>query len=100
MSDAHTQALEQVRDHLSAARDHLDEDRPMSARRRIGLARGIVDRELEALAAANPTGAMGAQTSDGQSPRTAQEWAQRLFSPGRTDRARRQARVAELESQR
>ena len=89
MSDKHVESLREVRDHLSAAADHLDEQRPNSARRRVALARGIIERELDALAAANPTAETGAQGSDGQTdgstggPRSAEEWATRLFSPGR-----------------
>jgi hypothetical protein len=80
-------ALTEVSSHLAQAIDHHDAGRPGSARRSIKAAQACVARAIKEAPQdapdpiANPTGAMGAQTSDGQQPRaiTAEDLAKRFF---------------------
>ncbi|MHB1871749.1 MAG: hypothetical protein ACYCT1_12990 [Steroidobacteraceae bacterium] len=80
--------LEEANRHLDAAIQHHDEGSHHAARYRIGQAKKSVTDALGAElaspdAAANPTGAAGAQTSDGHAPRSVEAIAARLFAPGR-----------------
>lgn len=80
--------LEEANRHLDAAIQHHEDGSYHAARYRVGQAKKAVEDALGAEmsspdAAVNPTGAQGAQVSAGKSPRTAEEWARRLFSPGR-----------------
>ena len=68
----HADALREVDGHLAAAAEHLRAGRHESAAWHVGRARGVVARALEGNGVdpiANPTGATGTQTSNGQSPR-------------------------------
>ena len=80
--------LEEAHRHLEAAIQHHEDGSFHAARYRIGKAQGEIEGALGAElsspdATTNPTGAQGAQTSDGHAPRSAEEWARRLFSPER-----------------
>ena len=80
--------LEEAHRHLEAAIQHHEEGSFHAARYRVGKAQDEIEGALGAEllspdAATNPTGAQGAQTSDGHAPRSAAEWARRLFSPER-----------------
>jgi hypothetical protein len=71
MSDTKSvKALEEARTHLAVALEHHAAGRHSAVKRRIELARSAIDDVLDAHSAANPTAEMGAQVSDGQSPRT------------------------------
>jgi hypothetical protein len=80
-------ALKEAASHLAKAIDHHDAGRPGSTRRCIKSAQDCVARAMKEAPTeapdpiANPTGATGAQTSDGQQPRavTAEDMATRLF---------------------
>jgi hypothetical protein len=84
----HVSQLHDAHKHLGEALEHLENDRPNSAKRRVELARAAVGRVLQGMGYEEPTKATGAQGSNGQTdgstgPRTAREWAERLFSPER-----------------
>lgn len=80
-------ALTEASSHLAQAIDHHDARRPGSARRSIKAAQACVDRAIAEAptkapdAIANPTGAQGAQTSNGPQPRnfSAEDLAKRFF---------------------
>ena len=80
--------LEEAHRHLEAAIQHHEDGSFHAARYRLGKAKSEVEGALGAElsspdANTNPTGAQGAQTSDGHEPRSAADWARRLFSPER-----------------
>jgi hypothetical protein len=85
-------ALKEASSHLAKALDHHDNKRPGSARRSIKAAQECVNRAIKEApqdapdAIANPTGATGAQTSNGQQSHaiTAESMATRLFAPSHT----------------
>jgi hypothetical protein len=64
--------LNEANEHLDQALEHHAAGRHASVKRRIELARTCVQRAVDAAhdPIANPTAAQGAQTSDGQSPRS------------------------------
>ena len=67
-----SQHLHDAVDHLDAALEHHEAGRRNSAKRRIELARACIERAISEShsAIANPTAATGAQTSNGQQPRS------------------------------
>ncbi len=67
--------LKEAAEHLDMALEHHAAGRYASVKRRIELARTCIERAIEAAPAAhdpiaNPTAATGAQTSNGQQPRS------------------------------
>jgi len=64
--------LTEASEHLDQALEHHAAGRHASVKRRIELARGCLQRAIDGAldAITNPTATQGAQTSDGQAPRS------------------------------
>lgn len=85
MTEKIREHLEEANRHLDAAIQHHEDGSYHAARYRIGKAKNAVESALgEALSApdatVNPTGATGAQTSNGQQPRAVDPFIGRLLT--------------------
>jgi len=87
MDDEQTGYLETAHRHLTAAIEAHKQGEHHSVRHRIGRALDAVDAALARVPKSTEPGAPDGggleEVGEAQSPRTAQQWATRLFSPGR-----------------